>query len=261
RHCGYCAEETTQVHKQRDVLCVERVILGFFCGVGGKLIAAVHLCPAGNAGADIEDTAFATLEAEVFLILGGAGARAHETHVALEHVEDLRKLVNGGLTQPLAQRRDEGIRILEHVRGKARRFRVHGAELVDLERLFILAEAFLLEDYWPLGGCLDGNGRRSHDGGGREAKCGGADDVEAALENVTVEHMLHGENTFLREPVACWDLGFSRAEILDGAGNALFEVNLRGPPENRACALERKGGTGEIAEASGFVRGSIGSAG
>ncbi len=84
-------------------------------------------------------------------------ARAHDAHVALQNVDELREFVEAELAQHAAQRIDA--RVVLHLEGRAGSFvelhqfllaffgiYVHAAEFVHGEQLAVLADAGLLED-------------------------------------------------------------------------------------------------------------------
>ena len=83
--------------------------------------------------------------------------RAHQGHVALEHIEELWQLVHAGLAEELADRRDArivfqlerwAILLAELLQLGLLGFGIdaHGAELVNLKRLSAQARAVLRED-------------------------------------------------------------------------------------------------------------------
>ena len=73
--------------------------------VEGLGLAAVagHLAPAGDAGLDIVADHVLVDELGVFLgVLEHVGARADDAHVAEQHVDELRELVEAGVAHDLA---------------------------------------------------------------------------------------------------------------------------------------------------------------
>ncbi len=125
-------------------------------------------------------------------------ARAHDRHVALENVEELRKFVEAELAEYVAEGVDA--RVVLHLEGLAARLVlgqqfflalfgvcVHAAELVHGEQLAVLAYAGLLEDDRTLGvadldccGAEEKQGRAEHN---RDARAG---HVHKSLDHVAV---------------------------------------------------------------------------
>ena len=73
--------------------------------VEGLGLAAVagHLAPAGDAGLDVVADHVLVDELGVFLgVLEHVGARADDAHVAEQHVDELRELVEAGVAHDLS---------------------------------------------------------------------------------------------------------------------------------------------------------------
>ena len=99
------------------------------------------------------------------VLVENQGARADQAHLALEHIEQLGKLIERPLAERSADSRHARIvRDLEHAWVAAGlgvfvemrnltlafvRIGGHGAELVDAERLVVRSDANLTEEDWP----------------------------------------------------------------------------------------------------------------
>ena len=92
-------------HKAHIVHIVAIVLKFFFLGDG---VAVVGLGIAGNAGANLQ--AF-FVDLRKFLLGSNrqCGARTDKTHIADQHIEDLRQLVHRGLTHNAPNLGDTGI--------------------------------------------------------------------------------------------------------------------------------------------------------
>ena len=134
----------------------------------GDLAAATYLPHAGDAGTGGEA---GTMMVLVFLpFIQGWGSGTYEGHISLEHIEELGKFIETGMTDKLADAglvgavrenlvaNDAGVEVqLEHeavghtVLGHELFFaflgvHIHGAELIHFEVLAVLADALLLEE-------------------------------------------------------------------------------------------------------------------
>ncbi len=78
------------------------------------------------------------------------GARPDQGHVALQHVEELGQLVDAGPAQQGADAGHAGIATGGLVHHRPVVQHAHGAELVDLERMPVLAGAGLAEEHGAL---------------------------------------------------------------------------------------------------------------
>ena len=124
-------DEDPQVEPQRGVLDVPEVELDPL--VPRQRGAAVDLRPAGDPGQRVEPAPLALVVA-VDLDLHGR-ARADERHLAAQHVDEVRHLVERRAAQPRAEPRDAVVALVDgqalaHVLGAAD----HRAQLVELER-------------------------------------------------------------------------------------------------------------------------------
>ena len=138
-------EDDGYVKPQRAVLHIVQLVLELFLGVlDGITVGVVDLGPAGDAGFYIEPHG---IKGDDFLELvdkiAPLGPGAHEAHVVLEHVEELRQLVDARLADDPAHARNAGV-VFGGPFGDAR-FRVlaHGAELDQLELPAVLAHPAL----------------------------------------------------------------------------------------------------------------------
>src|SRR5271167_5098277 len=116
-------------------------------GVGLSTVA-VNLRPSGDSRLDIvparieRDAPF-----EFPIMRQGMRAWADEGHVALDHVEELRKLIDAPAAQPRPHLGDAWIAFLRLTDHRSILERSHGAELDDSERLLVEAVAVLQEEY------------------------------------------------------------------------------------------------------------------
>src|SRR5205085_5714594 len=113
-------------------------------GVLFDLVAAVHLARPDDAGLGLEHAAksgrIKVREIRIF------GARADERHVAEQHVEKLRKLVELGPAQEMTDRRDAGVAFDGEPRAASIRADDHRAELEDAEDAAARPRALLAEE-------------------------------------------------------------------------------------------------------------------
>src|SRR6266446_1667650 len=137
----------------------------------GDRTPSLNLPETGNSRANAEAPPLPVLaeSIEQLVIAQLQRTRTDQAHVPLQYVEELWKLVNAGLTQKAAQRRNAWI-VLDLENRPAHfvlvldvfeaLFRVHdhGAELVDVEHPFIEAHAFLYEEHRARGGQLHQDG-------------------------------------------------------------------------------------------------------
>src|SRR5215203_267009 len=113
---------------------------------------------------------------------GPFGARADDVHLAFDHVEQLRKLIQSILTQEPAHRRDAGVLLLcPYCAAAVLRIDPHRAELVDSEWLStkivlpsvvlgaacgcapVQAHTLLGVEYWSTGGQPHEHSDEEHD--------------------------------------------------------------------------------------------------
>ena len=133
---------------QRRVLGVPEVELDAL--VPGQRRAPVDLRPAGDAGAHGEPAALA-LGVLVDLDLHRR-PRAHERHLAGEHVDQVRQLVDRVAAQPGADAGDARVAgVDDQPRAHALGVGDHRAQLVELERLAVEPDAALAVDRVPVG--------------------------------------------------------------------------------------------------------------
>lgn len=146
-----------EVEPERPVIDVFHVEFHpFFEGNGA---AAVDLPQAGDARADAEAVAVPVL-IESLVIAHGKRPGADQAHVALQDVEELRKLINTRLPQELPHGREARIiSDLEHRPARLvqvldlalplGRIRHHGPELVQVKPWLVAADALLNEEARP----------------------------------------------------------------------------------------------------------------
>ena len=121
-----------------------------------------------QAGADVIGAVFVPLGQQVILV-PQRRARADDCHIAHKDVPELGQLVQTGLAQEVSHPGDILIRVLEHVGGHiVGGVDAHGAELEDIEMLFVDAHPLLPEKDRSRGIDLDGKAedeqqRREHD--------------------------------------------------------------------------------------------------
>ena len=159
-------------------------------------LRAENLPEAGDAGPEVEPPPG---PAGHVLVLGEDDrARPDERHLALQHVEELRQLVEAGAPQEGADPSDARIvRDLEHPRiatGREVHVQVrelvlprlgvggHRPELEDPEDLLRPAATRLAEEHRPLRVELDHDGEHEHDGREDQQPERRDDEVEAALQ-------------------------------------------------------------------------------
>ena len=150
---------------------------------------AVDLSPAGDAGLHLVagEIAIDHLFPELVFGVGidGVRARSDQRQVALQHVEELRQLVDRSLADEAADRRHSRVTARHHLlRLDVRLVGIHGAELHHRDHLVVEAVARLAEQDRPLGGRLDGDGRADHQRRQRDDGEAGDDDVEHALRHL-----------------------------------------------------------------------------
>ena len=120
-------------------------------------VAAVHLRPAGDAGADVQAPPLALVIAR--RLLDEVGARADEAHLPAEDVDELRQLVQPRAAEPAARARDprvalddsEGVLGDPLLAADGDRVRDHRAELEHPEGPALQAGARRDEDDRPAG--------------------------------------------------------------------------------------------------------------
>ena len=102
----------------------------------------------------------------------------------LQHVEELRQLVDRGLADEPADAGDARI-VLGHELGRigVEHVGAHRAELVDLDQLVVEAVPLLLEEHRPLAVELDGDGGGDHDRRQQDQRQQRHGLVEQPLEN------------------------------------------------------------------------------
>ena len=124
------------------------------------------------------------------------GTRAHEAHVALEHVEELRQLVDAPAPQHASDLGHARV-VLDLEDGPGGfvqglqlallggRVLLHGAELEAAERFLTHADAPVAEEHGARCGELDDQGAEEHDGGEEHEAQQGEDHVGEAFAHIT----------------------------------------------------------------------------
>src|SRR5256885_8070771 len=143
-------QQYPQVEPHRPVVDVVEVVLDarahLVVGVG-LAAEAVHLRPAGDAGQHVVAARIARDLLLVFSIVRKrVRARANQRHVALEHVDELRQLVDVPSSQEAAKAGDARVVATSLAHHVAVFERGHGAELDDAEFLLVEAIAPLHEE-------------------------------------------------------------------------------------------------------------------
>src|SRR5690606_26265087 len=159
-------ENDFQVQPEGPAADVVEVVFDAFLhlveGVGFAA-PAVDLGPAGDAGLDLVAEHVAADELAVLLIVGdGVGAGADDGHVAAQHIEKLRELVQGGAAQKGAEWGDAAVVALGLGNGVAVFHDGHAAEFPDLDGAAVHAVAFLPEQRWPGGSEAHAQGDDQH---------------------------------------------------------------------------------------------------
>ncbi len=128
----------------------------------------VGLPPVGDRGQVGEPRPHAQDVAEFRLeqahVAGQLGARAHEAHLAAEHVEELRQLVELAVAQPAADRRHPRVAARGHAGSMLLRAHDHGPELEHVERDQVSPHPLLPEERGTAVGEAHGGGHEKQDG-------------------------------------------------------------------------------------------------
>ena len=136
-------KEDLDVKPETAVVNIPHIEGEFF--LPGERVAAVHLRPAGDAGAHFMSAClFWGVAVEV---LHQQRAWTHQAHVTFEHVEELRQLIQAGGAQE-APKAGEALLVGQQVTIGIAQV-AHGAELVESEQLAVQAGALLAEDHRP----------------------------------------------------------------------------------------------------------------
>ena len=134
-------EEDLQVQPRGEFAGIAQVVRDTLAE--GEVVAPVHLGEAGDAGADAHAVAPGA-GVEGGHLLGYPGAGANEAHVAQQHVDEFRQLIQRGGAQEFAYP-GGAFFIRQEVA-----FRIacvgHGAEFDDVEGQAAAADAFLQEE-------------------------------------------------------------------------------------------------------------------
>lgn len=158
----------------------------------GGVVPLGDLPPAGDTGLATQELIAAI--PELVGLLQGDGPGADDGEVALEYVQELRELIQGGLAQKASHTGDPWVVIefllasphLELLRGHVPLGVLvgvghHGAELVDVDGLAAPAHPLLAEEGLPRGVGADGGAGGRHGQGQDRADAGRERDVEGPL--------------------------------------------------------------------------------
>ena len=149
----------------------------------GLAAEAGDLAPAGDAGLDVVADHVLVDELGVFLgVLEHVGARADDAHVAEQHVDELRELVEAGVAHDLAPAGDAGV-ALRGLQAVGLGVDLHAAELKAGELLAVESGALLAEEH--------GAGHRKFGHDGHNQQYGNEKSAEEKQREHYVEHALH----------------------------------------------------------------------
>src|SRR6185295_3199975 len=149
QHHGHGLEDDLQVERERPAAQVGEVALDaplHLLDRVGLAAKAAHLREAGDAGPHLVADHVAADQLAIELVMGdGVRPRADHAHAPLQHVDELRQLVERAAAQEGAEARDAAVvarRLAHHVTvlGDG-----HGAELVDHDLAAVDAVAALPE--------------------------------------------------------------------------------------------------------------------
>ena len=185
-------DEDAGVERETGVPHVEELEeLALAVGPGG-VVSLGDLPPAGDAGPAGEELAAGVSELVGLRERHGPGPDHGE--VAQKHVQELRHLVEGGLSQQATQARDARVTVdlllslplghlglVEVALGALVGVGVHGPELEDADRLPVKPHALLAEDRSSWGVQADGGADEGDGDGAHHARDAGEGDVEGAL--------------------------------------------------------------------------------
>src|SRR5581483_9471288 len=106
---GERSDSDLDVQPQAPIIDVPQIMLHALLHLlerAGFSAITINLGPAGDAGLDVVAEGVVADDLLIFGVVGGrVRAGAYQRHVTLEHVEELRQLVDRGLAQPFAGRR------------------------------------------------------------------------------------------------------------------------------------------------------------
>src|SRR5690606_6255826 len=182
-------QDDPQVEPGRPVLHVVQVVLhaaGHLLDRIGFTAQAVHLGPAGDPGLDPVALHVAVHQGLVLLVVRDrVWPRADDGHRALQHVDELRQLVQAGAAQECPERRDPRVTLAGLGNG-AFFFLMdpHAAELPHLDRLAAESVTQLAEEYRPWGTELYANGDGDHQGRDHQEDQGRQDLVHGGLDQM-----------------------------------------------------------------------------
>ena len=155
--------------RTKKTLAVEKETLTLYVfAVEGRLhgnfqfVATVDLRPAGQAHGYVVGTVLVTFCNQVVLV-PQCRARADDAHGPFENVEHLREFIEAGLAEEPAHLGNPLLGVAQLMgRGVLGGVGAHGAELVDVEMLFMEPHALLLKEHGALAVEFDGNSDGEH---------------------------------------------------------------------------------------------------
>ena len=151
-----------------------------------EFVPAVDLCPAGQAWHAVVGPILIPLGHQIVLV-PESGARAHNAHFPFQDIEQLRQLIQTGLAQKMPHRRNERIRIFQHMGGHiVRRIGAHTAEFVDGEKGLALSHPFLLEQHRAGAGEFYAEGQHDQQGRKNDHSQQAENEIHNSLETGSV---------------------------------------------------------------------------
>src|SRR4051812_26459789 len=195
---GERLEQDLQVEEQRPVLDVKQVEAGTLLD-RGLPAQAIHLRPAGHARLLLVPVRVARNRAgELLDEVGTLRAGTNQTHLTQQHIHELRQLVDGQATHERAESGGaEIVRLRHHGTGAGLRVDAHRAELHELERSPVQAQALLrVEDRAVRRGELDQERQQEQQRRGQEQQQRAGQDVGRPLQRpvpAAKRHVAHAE--------------------------------------------------------------------
>src|SRR6476660_1876609 len=148
QHGLHGIENDEDIEGERQVLDVEQVVLQLLQRVfDAGPVGVAHLRPAGETWPnDVPLAIEGDLPRQLVDELRALRTWTDQAHVSLEHVPQLRQLVETAAPQEAADRRHADIALLRGPDGTRRLFRIspHRSELVEREDAAVLADASLV---------------------------------------------------------------------------------------------------------------------
>ena len=127
KHRGNGAEEAFHIQPKAQMLHIPAVQLGLLRDL--QFIAAMDLCPAGQARAHIVCMVLVALCQQIILV-PQSRPRADDRHITYKDIPQLGQLVQTGLAQEMTHAGDILVRVVQQMGGHiVGRVDAHGAEL------------------------------------------------------------------------------------------------------------------------------------